>query len=274
MATLVLLLLFGSVFIAGASAVQKSDRAEKIAKKIEKDLKETGKYSEKDLDELTKVVEEITGRVLNDEEKSAAKDYIVAEIQKKIKLEKVERLATTSTSMKPERIVTTDSVGYEIKTAIGPVTTFKQPNIDITGGSGTDDGGYDYNINGGNDLYNVEITDEVYLDEGYCLGTFLVATMYYYDEDHPDPSLDSSYDQYRLAVYGRLEDIETFYIRPSTNTLCFDYIWSNDKTFAYPVGQHGNNVFSPTSTVYIAVWNHALDVNDDNPSLAKTSHYY
>ena len=279
---LVILLLFGSIFVAGASAVPKDNKAEKMVKKIERDLKETGKYSEKDLDEFVKVLEESLNVELSEEEKKAVKEYALREIRKKIKLEKFKGRTTTSTSFKPRKTITADSVAYEIEATIGPVYWFVQPTDDITGGSGYDNANPPnyYNINGNNTLYNVEV-DQIYLyaDETYCTVNglaelYLMYTMYYYDEDHPSPTWDSYYDWLRQQIYGRIEDIETFYVRVSDNSICFDGIWSNDKTFAVDIGQHGYAEFLPTNTVFIAVWNHALDVDDENDNLAKTWHYY
>lgn len=273
---LVMLLLFGSIFVAGASAVQKDDKAEKIAKKIEKDLKETGKYSERDLDELIETLEKAHNVVLSDEEKKGAKEYALREIKKKIKLDKLKKKATSKTGTSG-MIASIQETEYKIQ-ATGPISTFKQIEDDIVGTNGYykfDDAGNPYNINGGNDLYQVDVST-VYLDDpdytNCPVGSnYWMYTMNYYDEDHPNPDLDPIYDDIRRATYGRIEDIETFYVRTSDNMICFDEIWSNDKTFAEPVGQHGIKYFSSTATIYIAVWNHALDVNDDNPSLTKVS---
>jgi len=136
--------------------------------------------------------------------------------------------------------------------------------VDITGGAGFDDGWWPYAINGNNDLIQVELSEDIY---------YYTYTLTYKDEDHPDPELDATYDAYRLIRYGRIEDVETFSIYKPTNQIFFVEIWSNDKTFAYPIGQHGNANFPVQSAIYIAVWNHAMDVDDDNPSLSKTYHW-
>ena len=158
-------------------------------------------------------------------------------------------------------MTTITGVIYEL--TFGPVYRFAQPTVDITGGSGIDDAGWFYDINGDNDLYSVIITD---------LGSKLKYTLWYYDEDYPLPAYDPIYDYYRIIRYGRIEDKEVFYVWDS-GTIEFGGIWSNDKTFAQ-FGQHGDGSFSLQSIVYIAVWNHAMDINDDNPSLSKTYHYY
>jgi hypothetical protein len=273
---LFVVLLFGSM-LGSAGAVAKDDgigKAKKIAKKIEKDLKETGKYSEKDLEKLILVLAEEHKLTLSEEEKKAAKDYALHEIKKKIKLEKLKKNAISRAAVKSEKVISQAGTAYEIATS-GPVSTFFQPIVDITGGSGYDDNGNYYDVEGNNDLYLVEI-EQVYLyeEDTYCpvdglAELYTMYTMYYYDEDHRDPAWDAYYDDLRRAIYGRIEDIETFYVRVSDNSICFDGIWSNDETF-YPFwGQHGIATFPYTSTIYIAVWNHALDVDDDNENLDK-----
>jgi len=275
-ALVVVVLLFGSI-LGSAGAVAKDDgieKAKKIAKKIEKDLKETGKYSEKDLEKLILVLAQAHKLALSEKQKKAAKDYALHEIKKKIRLEKLKKNVISKTTTNLEKIISGVTT-YKILSS-EPVFTFKQIEDDITGTGGYykfDDSGNPYNINGDNDLYRVDIST-VYLDDpdytNCPIGfTYWVYTMYYYDEDHPNPDLDPLYDAIRQATYGRIEDIETFYVRTIDNLICFDEIWSNDKTFAEPIGQHGIATFPYTSTIYIAVWNHALDVDDNNPSLDK-----
>lgn len=70
--------------------------------------------------------------------------------------------------------------------------------------------------------------------------------------------------------FGRIEDWESFYIEDGT--IYFNGIWSNDKTYAFSIGQHGTQTRNYDSDVmYISnVWNHAMDVDDENPGLGKT----
>lgn len=274
---LVILLLFGSVFVAGVSAEPKDDKAENIAKKIEKDLKETGKYSEKDLDELIRTLAKAHNRTLSGEEMRGAKEYALREIKKKIRLEKLKKRAISRETVKPRKVTSESGTSFHILAA-GSIFTFKQPLVDIDGGSGKDDRGNNYNVEGHNDLYRVDV-DRVPLFDGdtSCPVTGTVEyydmyTLYYYDEDHRDPWWDAFYDDVRRATYGRIEDIETFYVRLGDNSICFDGIWSNNEAF-YPFwGQHGNAIFPYTSTIYISVWNHAMDDdNYENPSLTFVS---
>lgn len=269
---LAMLLLFGSVFVAGASAATKDDKTEKakkIAKKIEKDLEEKGEYSEEDLEMLLTLLEDIAGVKLKEKQKELAKSYIIGELKKTIKNKKFrQKIGKTEPIARINPKVIEKSEGYITydigAQSYGGPSTYKQILKDITGGSGTDDNGNSFNINGNNDLIQVDV-------EGVppLYNTFIY-TLTYKDEDHPDPTLDALYDQFRKIWYGRIEDIESFTVYV-WGEIVFDGIWSNDQTFAAS-GQHGDATFSGgPSTVYIAVWNHAMDINDDNPSLAKTN---
>lgn len=267
------ILLVGGVLgsVGAIPSNDKADRAKKLAKKIEGDLKNTEKYSEKDMDELVKLLEDISGVRLNNEQKKMAKDYTIKDMKKKIKLEKLKKKAVPVESARVKKTFSESGTAFQVISSSVPSITFKQPLVDITGGFGTDDAGYPYIINGDNDLYGVEVST-VYLDpfETSCpSGNYWMYILHYYDEDHPNPTLDQYYDTYRLIRYGRIEDEEAFYVGIINDMICFDEIWSNDKTFAYPVGQHGSATFSYSPTIYIAVWNHAMDVNDDNPKLQK-----
>ncbi len=274
---LLAVLIVGSMFgSASAKPVKGKDNTKELANKIEKDLRETGTYSERDLDELIEVIAKTHNIALSENKKEEAKRYVLREIKKKIKLQKIKKTTISIETYKPIKVTTESGITYQIQTS-GPISTFFQPIVDITGGSGYDDHNNYYNVNGDNDLYRVDV-EQVLLYQGdtSCpVGPtaeyYTMYTLYYYDEDHRDPSWDAFYDDVRRAVYGRTEDIETFYVRWGDNLICFDEIWSNDETF-YPFwGQHGTATFPYTSTIYIAVWNHAMDVDDDNPSLSKVS---
>ncbi len=141
-----------------------------------------------------------------------------------------------------------------------PINHWVQVYDDIHGGQGTDDAGLGFNINGDNDLYKLVIY--------YHVGDRVTYELWFRDEDHPDPGWDQWWDAQRLNQYGRIEDVESFYIED--NVIHFDNIWSNDKTFAFPIGQHGTQTRDYTDTIYVSnVWNHAMDINDENPGLGK-----
>ncbi len=140
-----------------------------------------------------------------------------------------------------------------------PIYYWVQVYPDVYGGSGYDDAGKYYNVNGGNNLYLVvaEYTS-----------TWVKYTLYFYDEDHPDPVMDALYDGWRRLWYGRIEDIESFTVQNST--ISFSGIWDNNMTYAEWWGQHGNMTRSYRTYVYVSnVWNHAMDTYDKNPSMGK-----
>ncbi len=140
-----------------------------------------------------------------------------------------------------------------------PIYYWVQVYPDVYGGSGYDDAGKYYNVNGHNDLY--------YVVAEYT-STWVKYTLYFYDEDHPDPITDALYDAWRLLYYGRIEDIESFTVQNST--IAFNSIWDNNMTYAEWWGQHGTITRSYRTTVYVSnVWNHAMDTYDKNPSMGK-----
>ncbi len=146
-----------------------------------------------------------------------------------------------------------------------PIYYWVQVSPDVNGGSGTDDAGNSYNVNGNNSLYKVSVE---------YTSNYVKYTLYFYDEDHPDPAWDAIYDAWRQAWYGRIEDIESFTIQDGV--INFDDIWDNDKTYAEWWGQHGDKTRNYTSSteVYVSnVWNHAMDTLDKNPSIDKVWWY-
>ena len=93
------------------------------------------------------------------------------------------------------------------------------------------------------------------------------------DEDHPNPTADAIYDQIRLQNTGRIADVETFVVR--NGVIEFDNIWEDDKTYAYPVGVHGDKdrTYSNGVKIYANTWNHALDIYDNNSGMSKYTRY-
>lgn len=276
-ALLAVFLLAGSLVAGGVVAkpgenkgkAGKKDRVKKLAKGIEKDLKERGKYSEKDLNEFVAILAEKNNLTLSKKEKQEAKEYALREIKKKIRLENLQKRSISRETARPQKLTSESGTSFQLQVT-GPISTIKQPLVDINGGSGTDGHGNDYNVEGGNDLYSVDVGEVwLYQEETTCPTSALAElytmyTLHYYDEDHRYPGWDEFYDDIRLNTYGRIEDIETFYVRKSDNTICFEGIWSNDESF-YPFwGQHGDEILSSTSTIYVTVWNHAMDDDTDD----------
>lgn len=99
----------------------------------------------------------------------------------------------------------------------------------------------------------------------------------FYDEYVPSPAgADATYDVYRMATYGTLEDTQGFYIY-NNNQIEFGNDFDNGNTYGTVVGQHGY-AFLPWSTgnpVYVSnVWNHAMSITDRNSNMAKVNYYY
>ncbi len=128
----------------------------------------------------------------------------------------------------------------------------------------------------------------------YYLWTFsnyyvIELTFVFADEDHPDPTLDYSYDIVRLAQHGRIEDIETFYIYTDSNGnptwlyLCYNGTGthSRDQTFNVWFPNHYCD-WVPASEfdwvnnrpkVYINTWNHLFGEYDTNTDLSDKTWY-
>ncbi|MBE8538935.1 hypothetical protein [Geoglobus acetivorans] len=142
-----------------------------------------------------------------------------------------------------------------------PIYYWIQVSPDVNGGSGTDDAGNSYNVNGNNSLYKVSVEYS---------SNYVKYTLHFYDEDHPDPTLDATYDAWRLIWYGRTEDVESFTVQDGV--INFNDIWDNNKTYAEWWGQHGDITRNYTSStkVYVSnVWNHAMDTLDKNLGMDK-----
>ncbi len=121
------------------------------------------------------------------------------------------------------------------------------------------------------------------------------------DEDHPNSILDRMYDALRLATWGRIEDLETFFIVVDKQTwaserLSFIELWmyyeyygdyysvdiepcySGDETWNAFIGPHLRAKITTFMKyyqhpiLYVNVWNHAIGEEDNNPSIAKTKH--
>lgn len=222
----------------------------------------------KKLTALVTVLQDITGCSLAPEAQETLKQLIIKEHIHRVFLENMPAVENaTVVVMKPVADTLTENQYTTFYTPMAgvpyPIYYWKQVTVDITGGSGYDDAGKYYNVNGDNDLYQVQAE---------YTATWVRYTLYFEDEDHPDPLTDAAYDAWRWLYYGRIEDIESFTVE--NNTINFNGIWDNDKTYAEPIGQHGNKTRSYGTTVYVSnVWNHAMDKYDNNPSMGKTTWY-
>lgn len=228
------------------------------------------KYNKK-LTAIVDILQDITGCSVTPEAEDTLKQLIIREHIHRVTFENMPARENASVLEVEPVVVDSSSDGSQSSTTFYtplagvpyPIYYWKQVTVDITGGSGYDDAGKYYNVNGNNDLYKVKAE---------YTSTWVKYTLYFKDEDHPDPITDALYDVWRLLYYGRIEDIESFTVE--NNTINFNGIWDNDKTYAEPVGQHGNKTRSYGTTVYVSnVWNHAMDKYDNNPSMSKTTWY-
>ncbi len=144
-----------------------------------------------------------------------------------------------------------------------PINSWKQVTVDVNGGSGTDSAGNSYDINGGNQLSILRTT---------YTSSQVTYTLTFADEDHPDPSWDVFWDNWRRIQYQRTTDIESFTV--NSNGVVFADIWDNDRTFAEFWGQHGAKTRSYNSgmSIYVSnVWNHAMDTSNENLDMSITT---
>ncbi|WP_258083489.1 hypothetical protein [Thermococcus thermotolerans] len=167
-----------------------------------------------------------------------------------------------------------------------PIHWWVQVKVDINGGTGTDSKGYQYNVDGHNDLFKIVV---------YYDSTSVKYELHFYDEDHPDPSLNAVYDWTRCHIlypgrddtYG-CEDIESIEVKDgsiifpttsSTYTEC-GYLICHEisQTYATPAPTHGYGIklYSSSSVeVYVSnTWNHLMNTVDTSPDMAKIWHYY
>ncbi len=165
-----------------------------------------------------------------------------------------------------------------------PIHWWVQVKVDIGGGAGTDSKGYQYNVNGHNDLFKIVV---------YYDSTSVTYELHFYDEDHPNPSLDDVYNKIRCVRYpGRdssygCEDIENIKVKDglitfpttfSTYTEC-GYLLCQEisQTYATPAPTHGYGIkpYSSSIEVYVSnTWNPLMDTVDTNPDMSKVWHYY
>jgi hypothetical protein len=140
-----------------------------------------------------------------------------------------------------------------------PHLTLYQTYVDIYGGYGIDNAGWPYNINGHNDLYKVLTWGSSYP---------YTYRLIYYDEDHPDPALDATYDYYRYLRTGTYEDSAQFTVWDANN-LQYSLSWSGSYTFGYPAGNHGSITRNNHPWMYVSnIWNHDIGTENTNPSMS------
>ncbi|MBI2839557.1 MAG: hypothetical protein HYX75_14685 [Acidobacteria bacterium] len=231
------------------------------------------KYAE-NLDSILQTVVPSIGRPLSEEASSRltyvlVRDYLHNLVQERT-AEIVPRGSPNRSVVRPVLVATGVESGAPVALYYAPAAAtnpypihwWVQVSPDVKGGIGIDDAWWPYSVNGRNDFYRLDIE---------YTQSYTKYTVYFRDEDHPDPLTDASYDAWRLAYYGRIYDKESFTVQ--NGMITFGDIWSNGKTYAYPLGVHGSQTrpFAPGTAIYISnVWNHAMDTLDTNRSMAET----
>ncbi len=93
-------------------------------------------------------------------------------------------------------------------------------------------------------------------------GKFVEVTIVFKDEDHPDPLIDPLYDTYRFLKWGRVEDIETFYVYEDKVVFPDDYasvtsFYQTKDLHTYmevPIDEFEKE--DDSILVYVNTWNH------------------
>ncbi len=133
--------------------------------------------------------------------------------------------------------------------------------------------------------------EAIYICSYKSEGTEVVEiTLVFRDEDRPpaNSSGDLWYDAWRLVSWGRVADIETFYILKRGERYVVEYrglalildetyglrsiapIGSSSKTYG-DSGHFETSEISSTDSIviYVNTWNHALSLRDNNPGIEK-----
>lgn len=150
-------------------------------------------------------------------------------------------------------------------------------------------------INNGNGWYKTyaQMNDQSIYSfalPGYCV---IEVTDFYNDEDHP--TLDAAYDLTRQSIWGRIQDLETYFILVNKSTgsitrLSFQGLtlyslgtpysilpiysgtstWNNEAHNSAKVTSFSYYSTTTHPKVYVNTWNHALGEIDNNTSMSKT----
>ncbi len=229
-----------------------------IALQIQNEYLSTGTVDEEKIDRLMQILEIITGKKFSSEDSKALKDLIIQDIKKEANLIRYEKWLKTHEV--PMITVTTSSSPW--------LPMIYQPLVDINGDPGI--------LHGGKNPYGPFEGDNGIVKVYWYMhmtqvGPIFEITIVYKDEDDPIWELDKSYDIARLVVYGRIEDIETFYYYAWYNEADFPSIYSTDEFFDNPFhGPHGDKYGESYKAIYINTWNHAMSAQvDSNPNLKK-----
>ncbi len=254
-----------------------NDRYDKLSAKIdlviEKFVKKTEKFSDNP-DRLAKINEKLSSKLdelklkfspeLNEEFElklgdnyskltpDERQDMIDVIISEKFKAPIQEKFVSDMLAVE-DGIITV--LGFDILPAafascgVQPdVTGFKQLTLDIDGAVG---------FEGDNELESVQRNDLI-----SCLREY---TLTFADEDHPVSYIDAGYDVYRLYEYGRIQDVEKFYV--SNGNIWFLDSGSKSQGFLSFAPIHYQVMSDFSNTLYVSnTWNHLMDTQNTNPS--------
>jgi len=87
-------------------------------------------------------------------------------------------------------------------------------------------------------------------------------TVIFLDEDHPNPIVDFIYDIFRFFKYGRVKDVETFFI--FENEVYFPGVYASTTSFfetenlhhTKRVGIENFEIYDGETIIYVNTWNH------------------
>ncbi|TYB95192.1 MAG: hypothetical protein FXF54_04810 [Kosmotoga sp.] len=100
----------------------------------------------------------------------------------------------------------------------------------------------------------------------------LEMTVVFKDEDHPCFLIDIIYDAYRYFKYGRIPDIETFFLHLNDNGTLegieFPGVYAGNHKFTDTEDLHGSAYFSASEVefinerqiIYVNTWNHMFSI--------------
>jgi hypothetical protein len=267
--------------------VRKNIDANKSPKEFEDQLK---KYT-KELDAILDELQSATGKSLDKETNQKFKQLIVREhyykVRQEVELAKfnentkdvskidVEPIPTDISKDKQTNTITTTYSANLPANTYYPIHNFVQVNPDVYGGKGRDSNINPFNVNGNNNLYQIGVENGKNCIFTWCYAQYTKYTLYFYDEDHPDPTIDILYDYWRQLYYGRIQDVESFVV--TNGIIDFNGIWDNNRAYAEFYGQHGGMTrsYATNSKIYVSnVWNHAMDTVDKNSDMTKVQWNY
>ncbi len=262
--------------IENKSPKEFEDKMKKYAKELDAIIDELQSASGKSLDEKSR--EEFGQLIVRQHYYRVKQEIESNEFNKNTKDVAITDIIPISTDIRKDEATKTASTTYSANLPVGtyyPIHNFTQVLPDINGGIGRDIYSNPYNVNGKNDLYQIRVENGKNCIFTWCYARYTKYTLYFLDEDHPDPTIDILYDYWRQFYYGRIQDIESFVV--TNGIIDFNGIWDNNRAYAEFYGQNGamTRTYAANSKVYVSnVWNHAMDTLDKNKNLGKITWIY